>query len=93
MSHGSRPRMSSASNSRQRPRRYRELECVKLRRDLPEYGLKCGEEGTIVHTFETADAYLVEFVNPEDGSTRAELEVTPDDIAPASGRRAAPGEK
>jgi hypothetical protein len=46
-----------------------------------------------VHTFETADAYLVEFVNPEDGSTRAELEVTPDDIAPVSARRAAPGGK
>ena len=89
MSQGSRPRTSSASDSRRRPRRYRELECVKLRRDLPEYGLKCGEEGT----FETADAYLVEFVNSEDGSTRAESEVTPDDIAPASARRAAPGGK
>jgi Domain of unknown function (DUF4926) len=91
MSHGSRPRTSSAGDSGQRLRRYRELDSVKLRRDLPEYGLKRGEEGTIVHTFETAEAYLVEFVNPEDGSTRAELEVRPDDIAPVSGRRAAPG--
>jgi hypothetical protein len=27
--------------------------------------------GTVVYVFETADAYLVEFVNPADGSTRA----------------------
>jgi hypothetical protein len=73
-------------------RRYREFDCVKLRRDLPEYGLRRGEEGTIVHAFETADTYLVEFVNSEDGSTRAELEVTPDDIAQASTRRAAPSQ-
>ena len=91
MSHASRPRTSSASGSRRRPRRYRELECVKLRRDVPEYGLKCGEEGTIVHIFETAHAYLVEFVSPEDGSTRAELEVTPDDILPAPTRAAVGG--
>lgn len=36
-----------------------------------------------MHAFETAHAYLVEFVDPKDGSTRAEIEVTPDDIAPA----------
>jgi hypothetical protein len=39
-----------------------------------------------VHVFKNADAYLVEFVNPDDGSTRAELEVTPDDIAPVASR-------
>ena len=39
--------------------------------------------GTVVHVFETADAYLVEFVNPGDGSTRALAELTPDQLAPA----------
>ena len=83
MSQGLRPRTSSAQASRQPPRRYRELECVRLRRDLPEHGLKRGEEGTITHAFEAANAYLVEFVDPEDGSTRAEIELALDDIAPA----------
>jgi hypothetical protein len=50
--------------------------------DLPQHGLKRGEEGTIVHAFETAATYLVEFIDLTDGSTRAEIEVTPDDIAP-----------
>lgn len=81
MSHGSRPHASSASDS---AHRFRELACVQLRRDLPEHGLKRGEEGTIVHAFANADAYLVEFVDPADGSTRAELEVSPDDILPAA---------
>jgi Domain of unknown function (DUF4926) len=66
---------------------YRELECVQLRRDLPEHGLVRGEEGAIVHAFETAATYLVEFIDPEDGATRAEIEVTPDDIAPVGGAR------
>lgn len=84
MSQGLRRHTSSAGDgSRVPPRRYRELECVRLRRDLPEHGLKRGEEGTIVHAFETARAYLIEFVDPKDGSTRAEIELTPDDIAPA----------
>ena len=91
MSHGSRPHTSLASDSRARSRRFRELECVRLRRDLPEHGLRRGEEGTIVHAFASADAYLVEFVNPDDGSTRAELEVTPDGIVPVARKRIAAG--
>jgi Domain of unknown function (DUF4926) len=59
-----------------------------LQRDLPEHGLRRGEEGTVVHAFQNADAYLVEFVNPDDGSTRAELEVTADDIMPIVSERA-----
>ena len=54
-----------------------------MRQDLPEHGLERGQSGTIVHVFETADAYLVEFVNPDDGSTRALAELTPDWLAPA----------
>ena len=83
MSQGLRPRTSSARASRQQPpRRYRELECVRLRRDVPEHGLRRGDEGTITHAFDAADAYLVEFVDPADGSTRAEIELALDDIAP-----------
>ena len=51
---------------------------VGLRQDLPEHGLERGESGTVVHVFETADAYLVEFVSPVEGSTRALAELTPD---------------
>ena len=64
-----------------RPSRYRDLECVQLSADLPDHGLKSGEVGTIVHVFDTAEAYLVEFVN-EDGSTRALAELTPTQLEP-----------
>ena len=70
MSHDLQPPTSSASGSQTQSRRFRELECVQLRRDLPEHGPRRGEEGTIVHAFEGANAYLVEFVNPEDGDAR-----------------------
>jgi Domain of unknown function (DUF4926) len=82
MSHGSPRRTSSASDAREPPRRYRSHERVRLRRDVPEHGLERGESGTVVHVFET-DAYIVEFVNPADGSTRALAELTPDQLAPA----------
>jgi alpha-galactosidase/6-phospho-beta-glucosidase family protein len=36
-----------------------------------------------MHVFETTDAYLVEFVNPAGGSTRALAELTPDQLVPA----------
>jgi hypothetical protein len=85
MSHGSPQRTSSASGKRDTPRRYRSLERVRLREDVPEQGLACGDSGTVVHVFESADAYLVEFVNPADGSTCALAEITPDDLAPAGG--------
>ena len=61
---------------------YRCFERVQLRRDLPEHGLRRGARGTIVHVFESAEAYLVEFVSPADGSTRALAELTPDQLAP-----------
>jgi hypothetical protein len=62
---------------------------VRLRADLPEHGLKRGEPGTVVHVFETTEAYLVEFVSPADGSTRALAELTSDQLAPAGARRSA----
>jgi hypothetical protein len=87
MSHGSPQRTSPAGGSRRGSGRYRELECVRLRHDLPEHGLKRGEEGTIVHAFKSAASYLVEFVDPQDGTTRAEVELAAEDIAPVGGTR------
>lgn len=84
MSHVSQPHTSVKDRIKRAlpPRRYRDLERVQLVEDVPEHDLKRGEEGTIVHVFETANAYLVEFVN-EDGSTRADPELTPRQIRPA----------
>jgi hypothetical protein len=82
-----RPTSSGGSDSGLAPRLYRELDRVRLRHDLPEHGLKRGEEGTIVHSFGAAHAYLVEFVDPADGSTRAEVEVSADAIAPVGDDR------
>jgi hypothetical protein len=67
--------------------RYRSLERVRLCEDVPEQGLARGESGTVVHVFETADAYLVEFVNPADGSTCALVEFTPDQLGPPADDR------
>jgi hypothetical protein len=36
----------------------------------------------VVHVFETADSYLVEFVNAADGCTRALAELTPEQLVP-----------
>jgi hypothetical protein len=35
-----------------------------------------------VHVFETADVYLVEFVDPVDGATRALAELKPEQLLP-----------
>jgi hypothetical protein len=81
MSRASLPLTSSAA--RRQPRAtFQELDYVELCCDLPEHGLVRGERGTVVHVFTGADAYLVEFVDPADGSTRAEVELTPDQLRP-----------
>jgi hypothetical protein len=36
-----------------------------------------------VHVFETADAYLVEFIDPADGSTRTLAELVPEQLTAA----------
>lgn len=87
MSRVLRPRSSSAGDSRHPPRRYRSLERVRLRADLPKHGLKRGERGTVVHVFETAEAYLVEFVSPADGSTARSPSSRPTSLAPAGAGR------
>jgi Domain of unknown function (DUF4926) len=83
MSHGSPRRTSSANDRGETPRRYQSLERVRLCQDVPEQGLARGESGTVVHVFEAADAYLLESVNPADGSTRALADLTLDQLVPA----------
>ena len=36
---------------------------VVLKFDIPEYGLKTGDVGTIVHVYDQAEAYKIEFVS------------------------------
>ena len=74
------PQLLSADALQVAPYRFRELQRVSLRCDFPAEGLHSGEAGTIVHAMTAAEAYLVEFVNP-DGSTRAMVQVAPDQIA------------
>ena len=39
-----------------------EHECIVLTTNLAEYGLQAGDVGTVVHIYEGAQAYEVEFV-------------------------------
>jgi hypothetical protein len=76
-------RRTGGSDSRKVARAFEHFDVVQLRDDLPEHGLSRGEIGTVVHVFETAKAYLVEFTNDADGSTKALAELTPGQINPA----------
>lgn len=63
-------------------RRLRELEGVRLRVDIPERCLRTGDIGTIVLVFERPNlAYEVEFVD-QDGRTRAQLPLLPEQVEP-----------
>ena len=63
-------------------RRLAELEGVRLVVDLPEFGLRKGDIGTVVFVFEKPNlAYEVEFVDHR-GRTRAQLPLLPDQIEP-----------
>ena len=59
-----------------------ELEVVVLAGDLPEYGLKAGNDGTVVHVFGDGAAYLAEFMTPE-GDTIDVVEVEPHKLRPS----------
>lgn len=62
------------------PRKAQQLEIVELAEDLPEYGLKRGERGTVVVAFdEPSEAYDLEFVD-EDGQSRFAYSVRPNQI-------------
>ncbi|MCY4414860.1 MAG: enoyl-CoA hydratase [Chloroflexi bacterium] len=62
---------------------------IVLTSDLPEYELKAGTRGTVVHIFPSAEAYLVEFFSPAGNTTavayaeRAQVRLaTPDEVEP-----------
>ncbi|MEK6325120.1 MAG: DUF4926 domain-containing protein [Acidobacteriota bacterium] len=64
----------------QATRKAQELDVVELTEDLPEYGLKRGERGTVVVTFdEPSEAYDLEFVD-ESGQSRFAYSVRPNQI-------------
>jgi hypothetical protein len=59
-----------------------ELDVVTLAVDLPDEGLRAGDTGTVVYLFHTpTTAFEVEFVD-EDGSTRAMVTLTADQLRP-----------
>jgi hypothetical protein len=65
-----------------KPTAFEELEVVYLLVSRSDLGLARGEAGTIVHAVsKPAPAYLIEFVDPESGCTRAEAFFTPDQIS------------
>jgi tetratricopeptide (TPR) repeat protein len=58
-----------------------ELDVVELTEDLPEYGVKRGERGTVVTTFDSPDeAYDLEFVD-EQGQSKFAYSVAPNQIS------------
>ncbi len=65
----------------------RELDSVILSADLPEYGLKEGDVGTVVLVHGQA-GYEVEFMTL-DGETLAIISLTPDQVRPIRQREIA----
>jgi len=63
----------------------KELESVVLATDLPEYGLKKGDLGTVVLVHRDEKGYEVEFVTL-DGETVAVISMPPSQVRPI-GRR------
>jgi len=59
---------------------YHELETVVLARDLPEYGLRTGDLGAVVHVH-SSEAVEVEFVRAS-GQTQALLTLRTADLRP-----------
>jgi hypothetical protein len=59
-------------------KRPKELECVVLKRDLPAFGLRAGNVGTVVLVYEP-DAVEVEFFD-RDGDTHALLTLLDEDV-------------
>jgi hypothetical protein len=63
----------------------KELDTVVLTHDIPEHGLETGDVGAVVHAYEHADAYEVEFVTAE-GRTVAVLSLRGNDIRAMAAR-------
>lgn len=58
---------------------FQELDIVVLQKDYPEYELKMGDTGTIVHVYQDGQSFEVEFVTA-DGKTVAVLTLASSDI-------------
>jgi len=61
-----------------------EFDSVVLTHDIPEYGLKRGDVGAVVHRYDDRRAFEVEFVTAE-GKTIAMLTLTEADLRPMEG--------
>jgi hypothetical protein len=59
----------------------RELDGIVLKTDLPQYGLKPGDVGTVVLVHDGGAGYEVEFISP-DGKTFAVTTLSATDIRP-----------
>ncbi|MFC1816743.1 DUF4926 domain-containing protein [Thermodesulfobacteriota bacterium] len=63
----------------------KELETIALSRDIPEYGLKAGDIGVVVHCYGEGDTFEIEFVTAE-GETIAVLTLSDADIRQVRGK-------
>src|SRR5437764_3434389 len=58
-----------------------ELDIVELTEDLPEFGLRQGERGTVVEVFDNPEeAYMLEFVDKSGADSRLAYGVKPNQI-------------
>jgi len=64
---------------------FQEADIVVLKRDFPEYRLKEGDIGAVVHCYRDATAFEVEFVTAQ-GDTVAILTLSPEAIRPVMGQ-------
>lgn len=65
------------------------LDIVELVEDLPEYGVKRGEQGVVVEVFdEPEEGYILEFVDPSGTSSRLAYWVKPEQIKRVAPRKA-----
>ena len=62
--------------------KFKLLECVILDREIPEHGLRAGDVGTVVETYEP-DGLEVEFMSAS-GDTQAVVTLTALDVRKAS---------
>lgn len=63
----------------------KELDTVVLTRDLPEYGLKKGDIGAVIHSYEDSKAFEVEFITGQ-GNTIAVLTLEAENVRLMQGK-------
>ena len=63
----------------------RELDSVVLVRDMPQYRLKAGDVGAVVHVYRQGESFEVEFVSGE-GTTVAVVTLGREDVRPMQSR-------